>query len=352
MPPLAGQQIFAVGGASYTWEDVVLAACVWGDWPALQARVRDGLACLARLEDLDEDDEDALDEAEVEAAADEFRYARDLIAASDLEQWLQARGLTVDGWLDVIRRRLLRERWAERLHAIREQYEVADEAIAAATDAEAVCTGLAADLVRRLAARAALHGRLDPTVIVKHEPPLTRETEDAIARALVALSPRVRHERLAVLAQLEASWRRFTAETAPAATVQSVVAARRLDWVRLTTATVIAPDDDVAHELALCVRDDRRSLEEVAADAGLAVRTAEVWLEDVEEALRDALMVAQPGETLGPLATPEGAAVVVVSRKQPPSLEDPAVRARAEEALLARAVDRAITDHVIWHVTL
>ena len=76
---------FTVAGTSYAWEDLVLAGCLWGDSPALEASVRDGLACLARLDDLDEDDEDALAEEDVETAATEFRYARDLVAASDLE---------------------------------------------------------------------------------------------------------------------------------------------------------------------------------------------------------------------------------------------------------------------------
>jgi len=83
MPVLAGQRIFTVAGTSYAWEDLVLAGCLWGDWPALEARTRDGLACLARLDELDED---ALAEADVETAATEFRYARDLVAASDLDR--------------------------------------------------------------------------------------------------------------------------------------------------------------------------------------------------------------------------------------------------------------------------
>ena len=69
MPVLAGERIFTVAGTSYAWEDLVLAGCLWGDWAALEARVQAGLACLARLDDLEEGDEDALDEADVEAAA-------------------------------------------------------------------------------------------------------------------------------------------------------------------------------------------------------------------------------------------------------------------------------------------
>jgi len=40
MPVLAGQRIFTVAGTSYAWEDLVLAGCLWGDWPALEARAR------------------------------------------------------------------------------------------------------------------------------------------------------------------------------------------------------------------------------------------------------------------------------------------------------------------------
>jgi hypothetical protein len=77
---------------------VILAGPLWGDWTALQERVRSGLACLATLDELDEDEEDALDEANVETAAAEFRYARDLVAAADLEAWLEGRGLSVEAW--------------------------------------------------------------------------------------------------------------------------------------------------------------------------------------------------------------------------------------------------------------
>ena len=107
MQTLSGQRVFTVGQTSYVWEDVILAGLLWGDWTALEERVRSGLACLARLDDLDDDDDDALDEADVETAAAEFRYARDLVAAADLETWLERRGLSVEAWLDFIRRGLL-----------------------------------------------------------------------------------------------------------------------------------------------------------------------------------------------------------------------------------------------------
>src|SRR2546428_13743815 len=89
----ADEVIFTVDRMAYVWEDVVIAGHVWGDWTTLEQRVRDGLACLARLDDVDDD---ALAEADVDAAACDFRYARDLVAASDLQAGLERPGGPTD----------------------------------------------------------------------------------------------------------------------------------------------------------------------------------------------------------------------------------------------------------------
>jgi hypothetical protein len=356
MPVLAGERIFTVAGTPYAWEDLVLAGCLWGDWAALEARARDGLACLARLDDLDEDDEDAPDEDEVEAAAAEFRYARDLVAASDLEAWLERRGLDVDGWHDFVRRTLLRERWAEDLDGIRAEYAVDPEDVAAALDCEAVCSGLAANVAARLAARAAIHARAgaaDGGVPAGEAEAIAAGVPEALlARALPDVPAAVRRERLRALAELEATWRRFTAATASPEAVRALVASRRLDWMRVAAQMVVAPDEDVARELALCVRVDHRALAEVAGEAALAATASELWVEEVDETLRDALVGAQPGDVLGPLPIKDGHLVVVVGDKRLPADDDPAVRARAEQALLVRTVDREVTNRVTWHETL
>ena len=44
MQTLSGQRVFTVGQTSYVWEDVILAGLLWGDWTALEERVRGGLA--------------------------------------------------------------------------------------------------------------------------------------------------------------------------------------------------------------------------------------------------------------------------------------------------------------------
>jgi hypothetical protein len=356
MPALAGQRIFTVGGTSLAWEDLVLAGCLWGDWPDLETRVRDGLACLARLDDLEEDDESAPTEDEVEAAAAEFRYARDLVAAADLEAWLERRGLTVDAWLDFVRRDLLRARWADALEAIRDEYEIEADEVAEALECEAVCSGLAAVLAARLAARAAIHAReegADPAALAREAEAIAASVgEHVLGRALPEVPAAARRERLRALARLEAAWRRFAAAAAPPEALRALVTGRRLDWMRVGVQTVTAPDEDVAREIVLCVRHDRRALEEVATEAGLEATASEVWVEDLPESLRDALVGAQAGDLLGPLAAGDGYLVVAVGAKRLPSADDPLVRARAEHALLARTVDREVANRVTWHETL
>ena len=87
MPSPAGRPIFTVGEQTYAWEDLVLAAYLWGRWASLSERASTGLGWLARLAEI-EDQEAALLEAEFSEAAAHVRYARDLSAADALEAWL------------------------------------------------------------------------------------------------------------------------------------------------------------------------------------------------------------------------------------------------------------------------
>jgi hypothetical protein len=122
--------------------------------------------------------------------------------------------------------------------------------------------------------------------------------------------------------------------------------------VRVATVSVVAPDEDVAREILLCVKEDRRPIDEVASEAGLSAEANEMWLEDAEEALRDALVGAQSGDVVGPLAWKEGHLVLTVGDKRLPSDDDEAVRARAEHTLLARTVEHEVANRVTWHGTL
>jgi hypothetical protein len=353
-----GARMFTVGTTLYIWDDLVLAAHLWGEWSVLEQRVRDGLACLARLDDVENDADDAADDDEVEAAATEFRYARDLIAASDLEAWLEARGLTVDAWYDYLRRTMLLSRWADDLDEIRETYEIDDDELPDAILCEAMCSGLARLIADRLAARAAIHTRMlddgdAPEVDADARAVIARLAGDAVLdRALPAVSPQTRRERLEWLSRLEASWMRFVARVAPPDALRKTIATHALDWICVSVDAVVSPNEELARELTLCVREDGRTIDDVAAEAGLRCETREWWLDDVEPAVRDALIGAQRGDLVGPVSAKPGHLVLTVIDKRLPSEHDAVVRARAERTLLARDVEHEVANRVAWHRTL
>jgi len=350
MAALAGRPILTVGDATYHWEDLVLCGHLWGDWPALQQRVATGLACLARLDELEEGDPEELDEKDVEAAAEEFRYARDLVAAEDMEAWLQHRGLDADEWLDCIRRGLLLAKWADDLDAITEEFAVEPDDVEAAIEGEAICTNLAASLATRLAGRAAIHARL-----AQAQP--GDAATDADVQALLGAMPGTAVDeglrgRLEGLARLELAWRRFTETQLTAAAVRSLVDTNRLDWIRLTVRTVTVAARDVANEIALCVRDDGEDLLATCAQAGEHVTEATWFVDETDGRLRDALVAARPGDLLGPVPIDQGFVLIAVLSKLLPVESDPEVRQRVERALLDRLVTREIQDRVTWHEKL
>jgi len=350
-----GQRIFSVRDVIYTWGDVVLASILWGDWEALEREVRGGLACLKRLEE-HEDEEEVLPEDEVNSAAEEFRYVRDLVAAEDMEAWLEKRGLTAADWLDYIQRSLLIKKWADDLEAIQQEYPVDQDEVDEVMLCDAICGGRAADWAASLAARAAASTWIaeeapDGTDALadEHVRPLADALRAKMAtRDLPGFLDDVEPERLNALARLEAAWREFSARQVTPQAIRDQIAANPLDWIRFSLRSVSLQDQDAAREAALCIRQDGLDPAEVAAESGGEFTEGDWYLEEADPALRDHLLGAQEGEVLGPLRLNDGFVVVSVRAKRPPSEDDPALVARASQVLLDRAVRREVESRVRW----
>jgi hypothetical protein len=315
---LFGQVVFSVGGADYLWEDVVQAARLRGDWAALRERALEGIAYLARLEDAP----DALEDADVESAANEFRYERDLISAEEMEAWLALWGLTPESWMDYIRVSLLREKWSgdapePDLHSS-DDPDSSDPEIESRALAEAVFSGELRRLAGTLAARAAV---------------AARDHENGARPAVEAL---------------EDSFRRFCESALTADVVQAQIRAGQTDWTRLDCQRVSFPSEEAAREAALCVRVDGRTLPDVARDAGCEMRRGDVYIEDIPADSRALFLGAGPGELVGPVPGGDEFLLYLVFEKVLPSESDARVVSRARAAALARLVDQEINDRVKW----
>ena len=142
---------------------------------------------------------------------------------------------------------------------------------------------------------------------------------------------------------------RFCAARLTESALAAEITSNAVGWTGLDLCSLIHPDEMVVREAALCVSQDGRELADVAADAGAGLQETRLLLDDAEPALRTRLMAAGPGELLGPLATGEDHRLVLVLRRVPPSLNDPAVRRRAERTIIERALAGEISRQVTWH---
>jgi hypothetical protein len=280
------RQLFRVGDHVYRWSDVVEHARATGAWDEVADRVRAGLAALAEL--------GTPPPEELEAAARDDRYERNLLAADDLDAWLVRRGLTVADWHAYLERALAGAAFT----GSPAPQPVPDDL----TWAEGICAGRLEDLAVDLAQLAAVETDLD-------EFRRDAATEEAIAR------------------EIQAS---------------------RLEWQRVGYDVLRLDSEDAAAEAAACVRDDGLPLTEVARRAGVAVDERDGFLDEAEPELARQLIAARPGDVVGPIETSGVFLLAQLRTRTAPTATDDAVRARAAQAVADRAVSRLVDERVVW----
>lgn len=279
--------MFSVGGHEFRWSDVAERA----DWGALR---RDAAIAHADVSDSELDD-----------AGARFRYERGLVAAEELEAWLDRWDLTVREWRDYLRRSLTRDGALTGSDPVKEVDE-------RAVWAEAVCSGTLERLAQELAAKAAAGDALSET-------------------------------------DFDRAYERFVAEAVTPQALASILEIRKAGWIRVDCRTLLLSSEPAAREAALCIRDDGMALAEVSAQAGVEMRDHALYLEDAAGELGQALLSARTGELLGPLPLADRFALVLVDEKVEPTLDDPEILRRVQEAVRRRAIEREVVNRVTWH---
>src|SRR5262245_41481004 len=225
------QKVLSVGPREYLWLDVFLAAMLRGEWRQFARQLVEGLACLAAA-----DRQGAWpDDGEIEDAANTFRYERDLVTSDETINWLDRAGLTLDAWTNYLVRRLLHDRWRDRLDDVVRQHITVMRVEDADFAAEGLCSGTFERFLRVLAGRAATCAHVDgfDDCVLRSDRLPIAEVHAEHAAWLDALEPREVGERLMHLALLESA---FHAQARAAAThhaLASQLARHRLEWTRV-----------------------------------------------------------------------------------------------------------------------
>ncbi len=276
------RSVFTVGRRQFLWRDVAERL----DWDA----VRRGASSTGT----------GVPDAEVDQAAAQFRYDRNLVAGEEMEAWLARWELSVREWREYLRRSLGRPD--------PEAGDVDERLLWI----EAVCSGALERMAQELAAKAAAADTLGES-------------------------------------DLDVALERFYVAAADKAALESLLDARRADWIRVDCRTLVFAGEAAAREAALCVRDDGMALAEVSAQAAVELREHSLYLEDAGGELGQALLSARTGELLGPLPLADRFALVLVDDKVEPTLDEPEILRRVQEAVRRRAIEREVVNRVTWH---
>jgi parvulin-like peptidyl-prolyl isomerase len=113
--------------------------------------------------------------------------------------------------------------------------------------------------------------------------------------------------------------------------------AHRDDYARVRLRVIVVPREDLARELLSQVRDDGRDFADIARQHSLHASRADggslgtVW----RHQLPDAVANAEPGDVVGPLASPDGVQLFKIEDVRPPELDD-ATRSHVRDELFDR----------------
>jgi hypothetical protein len=306
--------VFSVADHIYRWQDVLDAGRHWGDLATVERRAAEGVAALDRAGTVGP----PLDEAEVEAAEENFRREHKLLAAEEMIAWLARWALSYEDWLAYGRRAVARERLDGGLDESIASYPPDRDRVAGALWPEAVCSGALRVWVWKLA------GQLASAAALGISP------GSKLADVERASEERLRHS--------------LTQEAA-ARTLQ----ARRSDWVQIECTVLELRDEGMAREAALCVAEEGMSLPKIAVRAGATVAERTLVVEEAEPDLAQALLGATAGDVVGPVAIGDSFVFAAVRGKRIPSLDDPMVQRRVEEEVRRLAIDAEIGERIRWH---
>src|SRR4051812_41532144 len=102
---VGGRPLFSVDGVDYAWSDALGWAGLRGTFVRFEEDVRRGIAGVARS--------GGIEQEAVSAEATSFRYAHGLLAAEELDSWLDRHQLTLAEWGAYLERVVARERFPE-----------------------------------------------------------------------------------------------------------------------------------------------------------------------------------------------------------------------------------------------
>jgi len=297
---LGSTVLFLGGGREWTVDDAIADAYERGD---LDQSIDEMLALLAAEQRAGEEGV-AIGEDALQKSSEKYRHNHDLITAGETEEWLAARGITLDDFAAWLHRRLCAD-------------AVGRPSIDTVPD----------DFPELLHVHLWLSGDME-------------DVADQFRRRIAA-QIELATENLPV----EAAHDRVVASVLTTDARRQRLATMRLPLTQLHIDSLELESEAAAREACLCVRDDGEPLAEVAARSGYTTKREHIWVEDAGNDLPPQASFASDGELIGPIHAENRFKVLQVVRRVEPSLADAEVAARVDAALLDEFFNELCARH-------
>jgi hypothetical protein len=318
--------------------DLVLLGVITDRWAPFVRDVGWGLA-------LERDGLGGFSSDDLKERATRFRRARRLLSAAEFRAWLEARSLSVADLSGVLGRELRRERVGEGDRSLDGAEIDVEVDVGGVVRAEALCRGILYDLgtvalellvcARRLERLADVVDQGDPRV----EAGVTAAFGDR-STGIGELPRAVVVGRLRRVCALVDARKALRAQLGDADAVSRRLSDHGIDWLRLDGSRLRFSSADPAREARALICEDGLTVEEVEKRAGVTAVSESLYLNEAPRAVAGMLAAAAPGEVAGPWAQEDGWHLLAVAGKAVPSAEDPVLRERAIDELLADTVRR------------
>jgi len=339
-----GAVVFTCGDSSYTDQDVIDAAFFRGELDSIWRDLLRGVECESQSGDAE------MDDTIIDSAVEKFRYDHDLITAEETEQWLEARGLTMDDFGEYFARHYWKDKVTGNVGSGATDYVSAPEEMRALLRAELILSGEFDRLTARLSWRAA--GSRE----VKEDVDLAEETMGFLTRAGIDqerlpnwLSGLGRDEQwLNEMLRLEAIHSRIRAALLTPQNRQRELSSMRLPLTRLHVEMLELESKDAAKEASLCVTVDGLSMEEVAKEGRYPYRQTQLLVEDIDPDLQQKFLSVPAGSVIEPIPRGDGFQLCRIVKKIEPNAEDPVVQERVDKRLLDLHFSTLVGNHIQW----
>jgi len=328
--------VCACGDQEYAARDAIDAALFRGELEVKWKEFLDEVEAEKRADELDLD----LDESSISSAAEAFRYEYDLITTEETQRWLANRGLTLDDFTDYFARQYYANTLDEEIVPDEIEYRFASDELRQLFLKELILSGeldrMTSDLMWRLAARCAGKESTPDAILAEKRKFLHRNGIESSQLATWLEQLDRDSQWLDEMLTIEAAYQNHRNTLLVPEARQRELMALRLPLTRFETEVVELESHDAVQEALFCVREDGMSMEEVAAEGRYQYRRVDFVLEDLPVDAQHRFLSVSAGAVLEPIARGDGFELCRIIKKIEPHTDDPSVKSRIDQRLLAR----------------